>query len=70
MRLPRKPQRPCRYPGWAGSPMNLTVRNTGRLCGLSTTGTSGLLTATRSMAGLENESATAMLRRILCVSCA
>lgn len=70
MRLPRKPHARAVTRAAAGSPMNLTVRNTGRLCGLSTTGTCGLLTATRSMAGLGNESATAMLRRIFCVSCA
>ena len=47
----------------------LTVRNTGRLCGMSTTDTGDLPTATRSTAGLGNESVTAMLLRTLCVRC-
>ena len=46
-----------------------TVRNMKLLPGNGTTSTDAPLTATRSTAGLGNESVTAMLRRILCVSC-
>ena len=47
-----------------------TVRSMKLLPGNGTTSTAALLTTTRSTAGLGNESATAMLRRTLCVRCA
>ena len=68
MKLPRKPQRPCRYPGCgrlSDEPYCEEHRKAVRA-----EYNRYQRTATRSMAGLGNESATAMLRRILCVSCA
>ena len=70
MRLPRKPQRPCRYPGCGRLSDEPYCEEHRKAVRVEYNRYSGLLTAIRSMAGLGNESATAMLRRILCVSCA
>lgn len=70
MRLPRKPQRPCRYPGCGRLSDEPYCEEHRKAVRVEYNRYQRPADSNKKYGRLGNESATAMLRRILCVSCA